>query len=218
MGKKQSNPNKRYVVWEGVTPGVYRTWSECQANTNGVAGAKFKSFPDPAIARQAFLDGADRHWGKKRTVTPSPKKRKGDKSIPNKPTENVLTVDGAFSDSTKKMEYRCVWLDGSIAFASPIIPTGTNNLAEFMAIVAGLRLVHSMPRGIAIYSDSLTALAWLRTGIVKSPILKTDQVTEYVKQKIEIDLDWLRKNTDRAAVHQWHTKHWGDIPADYGRK
>lgn len=218
MGKGNSNPNKRYVVWDGLKPGVYRTWAECQANTNGVKGAKFKAFSDPLSAHQAFSDGPNRYWGKKGVPSIPAKKRKPGVVVPDKPTENVLTVDGAFSDSSKVMEYRGVWLNGEVAFASPEIITGTNNLAEFMALVSGLRLVHSMPRGIVIYSDSLTALAWLRTGVVKSPILKTDQVTEHVKRQIEIDLDWLRLNPDRAAVVQWHTSQWGDIPADYGRK
>ena len=31
---------KFYVVWAGVTPGIYRTWTECQLQTKGYAGAK----------------------------------------------------------------------------------------------------------------------------------------------------------------------------------
>ena len=45
---------KFYVVWKGRTPGVYRTWEQCQRQTAGVQGAKFKSFPTYAEAMAAF--------------------------------------------------------------------------------------------------------------------------------------------------------------------
>ena len=33
-----------YVVWNGLVPGVYHTWDECQAQINGVKQALYKSF------------------------------------------------------------------------------------------------------------------------------------------------------------------------------
>lgn len=43
---KRSGTNKTYyyAVQSGRKPGVYNTWEECQANTNGYQGAKFKKF------------------------------------------------------------------------------------------------------------------------------------------------------------------------------
>jgi len=41
---------KWYAVRKGRIPGVYRTWSECQAQTNGSGGAVFKSFTTEAEA------------------------------------------------------------------------------------------------------------------------------------------------------------------------
>ena len=35
---------KFYAVRKGRTPGIYQTWSECQAEVTGVKGAEFKSF------------------------------------------------------------------------------------------------------------------------------------------------------------------------------
>ena len=35
---------KFYVVWEGVTPGVYTSWTDCQLQIKGYEGAKYKSF------------------------------------------------------------------------------------------------------------------------------------------------------------------------------
>ena len=36
--------NKYYVVWKGITPGVYDNWGECKAPVDGQDGAKYKSF------------------------------------------------------------------------------------------------------------------------------------------------------------------------------
>lgn len=35
---------KFYAVKQGFKPGIYKTWPECEANTKGFKGAKFKSF------------------------------------------------------------------------------------------------------------------------------------------------------------------------------
>ena len=43
-----------YVVWEGHTPGIYTSWDECQRQTGGYKGAKFKSFGSLEEARQAY--------------------------------------------------------------------------------------------------------------------------------------------------------------------
>ena len=40
MSKKQ----KYYVVWKGVSPGVYTSWTDCQLQIKGYDGALFKSF------------------------------------------------------------------------------------------------------------------------------------------------------------------------------
>lgn len=37
--------SKFYVVWSGITPGVYTSWEACSAQVTGVKGSRFKSFP-----------------------------------------------------------------------------------------------------------------------------------------------------------------------------
>ena len=49
MGKQ-----KFYVVWEGGTPGIYTSWTECQLQTKGYEGAKYKSFSTHEEAERAF--------------------------------------------------------------------------------------------------------------------------------------------------------------------
>ena len=45
---------KFYVVFEGKKTGIYETWAECQSQTKGVSGSKFKSFPTREEAEKAF--------------------------------------------------------------------------------------------------------------------------------------------------------------------
>lgn len=33
---------KYYVVWDGVTPGIYTSWTECQLQVKGYDSAKYK--------------------------------------------------------------------------------------------------------------------------------------------------------------------------------
>ena len=50
MAKKQ----KFYVVWEGVKPGIYKTWAEANAQVFGHKTAKYKAFETQAEAEKAF--------------------------------------------------------------------------------------------------------------------------------------------------------------------
>ena len=60
MSKKKP---KFYVVWEGVKPGIYTTWEQCNAQVFGFAGAKFKSYESKAEAEAAYSEGQAGNWG-----------------------------------------------------------------------------------------------------------------------------------------------------------
>ncbi|MBQ6800044.1 MAG: RNase H1/viroplasmin domain-containing protein, partial [Bacteroidaceae bacterium] len=36
--------SKYYVVWHGVTPGIYTSWEECKEQVIGCEGAIYKGF------------------------------------------------------------------------------------------------------------------------------------------------------------------------------
>ena len=44
MSTPPSNRRKFYVVWHGLSPGIYDSWEECEAQIKGVPGARYKSF------------------------------------------------------------------------------------------------------------------------------------------------------------------------------
>ena len=60
MAKKQ----KYYVVWKGVNPGVYDSWTDCQLQIKGYDGAQYKSFETKEEAEHALASSAFHYIGK----------------------------------------------------------------------------------------------------------------------------------------------------------
>lgn len=127
-------------------------------------------------------------------------------------------VDAACSGNPGKMEYRGVDLsDGHEVFHfGPI--QGTNNIGEFLAIVHAAALMKR--RGltdITIYSDSVSALAWVRNRKAKTTLKENDETREALMLVRRAEA-WLRANLDLPPICKWNTKELGEIPADFGRK
>ena len=68
-----------------------------------------------------------------------------------------------------------------------------------------------------VYSDSRTALKWLRDKKVATTLVR-DETTAEVWGLVDRALDWLHNNTYSNKVLKWETEVWGEIKADYGRK
>lgn len=47
---------KYYVVWKGKKTGIFDSWDVVKGLIQGVAGAKYKSFPSRSLAEEAFKD------------------------------------------------------------------------------------------------------------------------------------------------------------------
>ncbi len=130
-----------------------------------------------------------------------------------------LCVDAAWNDKKKLMEYRGVWLDdGTEAFRVDPISTGSNNIGEFLAIVRGLQLLKRKGIDCPVYSDSQTALSWLKNLSVNSRSARGQKLSPRVYQRIMRAVLWLTRQADLNPVLKWNTDDWDEIPADYGRK
>lgn len=201
-----------YVVWQGRTPGIYTSWTECEAQVKGVA-AKYKGFATRAEAEKALSEGFEAYLLpgiKKETPTID--------TAQYKPVYPALAVDAACSGNPGLLEFRGVIADtGTEVFRRGPYKGGTNNIGEFLAIVLGLAYLkqHNLPW--VLYSDSRTALAWLRKGKAQTKIERTAQNEELfdMLQKAE---QWLAGNACTTHIYKWDTEHWGEIPADFGRK
>jgi ribonuclease HI len=216
MGKKQST--KFYVVWIGRQPGVYATWADCQQQVNGYQGAKFKSFPTRAQAEQAFSQPYGRHIGSGGTSSPKPARLTAEELEELGVTLDSVCVDAACSGNPGVLEYQGVeTASGELLFDAGPFDDGTVNMGEFLAIVQGLALLKLAGRDCCIYSDSVTALAWVRNKKAKTAMPRTEN-NEPLFAMIEWAEAWLRDNTYANPILKWDTERWGEIRADYGRK
>ena len=211
MAKKK----KFYVVWNGLTPGIYHSWDDCQAQIKGVKGAVYKSFDSKEEAERAYASPAYEY------IAPS-NSPKGENSNSAKPASSpqggpALAVDAACSGNPGPMEYRGVYLgDGKEIFHfGPV--HGTNNIGEFLAIVHALALLHKQGLTMTIYSDSRTAISWVRKKCCNTQLERT-AATEQLFQLIERAEAWLKAHRVTNPIVKWETDQWGEIPADFGRK
>lgn len=108
------------------------------------------------------------------------------------------------------------------AFHSPLYERGHNNVGEFLALVDALRRIEADGlAATALYSDSRTALAWLRKGAIKSRFDPAADFDRAFARALADALAWreaLGGRALRVEPRLWPTAQWGDIPADFGRK
>ena len=86
-----------------------------------------------------------------------------------------------------------------------------------MAIVHGLAYLKNQSKDIPIYSDSQTAILWVKNKKVRTK-LKRDTGNEEIFGLVDRALNWLENNEYSNPILKWNTKSWGEIPADFGRK
>lgn len=111
------------------------------------------------------------------------------------------------------------WRD---AFGSPLFERGHNNIGEFLALVDALRRIEAGALPVtALYSDSRTALAWLRNRKLKSKFDPEEDFDARFAAALRDAMLWLRALGTKPlpiVPQLWPTAEWGDIPADFGRK
>lgn len=200
--------SKFYVVWAGRTPGIFSTWDECKKQVAGFDGAKYKSYKTLAEAEAAYAGKAPGFLGT------TPKKINGPSGVP---INNSLSVDAACSGNPGVMEYRGVHVATREEWFHLKFPLGTNNIGEFLAIVHGLAELNRRKINIPVYTDSQTALSWIRKkkcGTKLPENQKTKELFDLIR-RAEI---WLQNNQWQQPLLKWNTEAWGEIPADFGRK
>ena len=205
---------KYYVVWEGHNPGIYEKWHECRRQVENFDGAKFKSFTSLEDATLAFRSDYHDYWGKKTTS----KLTKEEIEARGKPIYPSISVDAACSGNPGKLEYQGVDTEtGAKLFHVGPFKKGTVNIGEFLALVHGIAFLKQRDLDLPIYSDSRTAMAWLRNKEIKTK-LPRNQETEALFQLVDRGLKWIRTNEWPNEIIKWETEAWGEIPADFGRK
>lgn len=216
MGKKQ----RYYVVWDGIRPGIYTDWKECERQIKGYAAAKYKSFDTKEEAERAYASPCWDYIGRnaaQKQVAAVPSWR----TLPaaRQPRCPSIAVDAACSGNPGLMEYRGVdTATGREIFRQGPFVDGTNNIGEFLALVHALALLQQSGHGdLPVYSDSLTAQAWVRKKHAATKLMPTAG-NQVLFQLIERAEAWLRTHVYTNPVLKWNTPEWGEVPADFGRK
>jgi len=207
---------KYYVVWAGLKTGVFDNWADCKAQVDHFEGAKYKSFENFQDATSAFAEGYSAYYRNH----PSPVSGIPlllDGNAP-KPILESLAVDAAWNSVTKWMEYRGVYTaTRQVWFHKGPYPNASNNIGEFLALVHGLALLKQKNLDIPVYSDSITAIAWVRHKKHKSIVLPTKENEMLFDMLVRAE-KWLNENAFTNPIYKWNTPLWGEIPADFGRK
>lgn len=204
---------KYYVVWEGNKKGVFDSWAECQQSIKGVKGARYKSFPSKKDAINAFRGEYRTYVGKQGV-----KSRGQQIGGLGSPVGHSITVDGAWNTATGYVEYQGVnTLTKEKIFHQGPFADGTNNLAEFLALVHALAFCQKKGLSLPIYSDSKTAMAWVRNKNIKSLHPRSDRNKE-LYALVDRGVKWINQNNFPNKILKWETKSWGENPADFGRK
>ena len=114
-----------------------------------------------------------------------------------------IATDGAHSTRERSTSFRAVDLSSGKELFREEIGNWTNNIGEFLGIVAAVKYIleHSdIPR--IIYSDSITAITWYLNRRTAS--------TRHLKAMEERIKD--------MRIEHWNNKLWGENPADFGNK
>ena len=200
-------PKKYYTVWKGIVPGVYYNWEDCHKQIVNFKGALYKSFQTEKEAKNALKYSYSDFL-----------KSKTQYMLPKEVIIKSISVDAASSGNPGVMEYQGVdTISKKKLFKKGPFKKGTNNIGEFLAIVHGLAFLKKNNSTLPIYSDSLTAISWVKKKKCNTS-LKKDNSTEELFMLIGRAETWLKNNSYNNKIIKWDTKKWGEIPADFGRK
>jgi len=208
---------KYYVVWQGQQTGVYEDWETCRRQVQGVAGAKYKSFPTRAEAEQAFKLGAQASASDKQknktTKTDKPARANTVKTwapdeVAKLTTDTQIFTDGGCEPNPGEAG------SGIAVYRKGVVdelwyglynPDGTNNTAELNALYQAMVLAAEelkAKRSVSILCDSKYSIqcvtqwavkweqnGWTRpTGEIKNLDLIKSLYAEYQTLKDKVDI------------------------------
>ncbi len=213
MSKKKK---KYYTVWKGHKTGVFETWNACKTQIKDFQGAQYKSFPTLDAAKKALEGNYFDYIGKdksfKSELSSIQLKKIG------QPNYDSISVDAASSGNPGIMEYRGVdTKTKKQLFIQGPFQNGTNNIGEFLALVHGLAFLKKHKSNRILYTDSKTAMSWVRKKTCNSK-LQRNKKNESLFELVDRAVLWLKQNNYSTTIVKWETKAWGEIPADFGRK
>jgi len=199
---------KIYIV--ETAPGSFRKftdWPACQAFVHGkpypFAGGTSESEAMAKIrnAKKKFSARA----GSSRKSTPQLKEKALDK-----PSKGIC-ADAGTHGNPGPCEYQVTDLTGK-RLRHRHLGVHTNNYAELAGIGAMVKYAIEHDE-TELYTDSKIAMIWLEKAKLGPTVREADLILDMIHQIRKL----LGKNP-QLNLRKWHTKRWGEIPADFGRK
>lgn len=209
---------KFYVVWIGDTPGIYDSWEECKLQVNGYPNARYKSFKTQEEAVAAYRGDPVEQLSFFKKIAEHQSDIVNYEAFPEIRL-NAIAVDGACSGNPGMMEYRGVKVaTGEEIFHVGPLKDGTNNVAEYLALIHALALLDKQgDRTTPIYSDSRNAISWIKKRGHNSKLqLTADNIK--IHDMLARANRWILTHPVHNPIIKWETDKWGEIPADFGRK
>ena len=129
-----------------------------------------------------------------------------------RPVEGIAT-DGAHSSKNSLTSYRGVDLRTGEQLFLEHLGNQTINIGEFLGVVEAVKyIIGNDYRPKVIYTDSITAMTWVRNK-------KTASGKRYPDlKKAEIFLKAMSTQVDQIQLIHWDNDVWGETPADFGNK
>lgn len=191
-----------YVVFKGHNIGIYTNWEECNAQVKGFPGGKFMGFLNLEDAEEAWAQG-----GGNATVEP----------VPSSPLAPSITTKAGCNASTGEIRYQGVLHPTKeVLFQAGPYQHGTSYIAEFLSIVHALAYAKQQHSTLPIYSVSQVAIDWVKQCAVRTSHQRTldNQALFAIVDRAE---NWLKTNSYTNQVLRWHSRQWGENPAEFAR-
>lgn len=136
-----------------------------------------------------------------------------------------IAVDGSTRGNPGPSEYRAIDLETNKVIFHKKIGISTNNITEFIGLCHAVLL--NLENETTIYTDSQTALSWLKSKSVNSSLPKNeltqianDYLSRCLKQieNLKFSFDGISLKINNLTISKWYTSEYGEIPADFNLK
>jgi ribonuclease HI len=133
-----------------------------------------------------------------------------------KPTSGIC-VDGSSRGNPGPAGYKAVDLATGKELFNVSIGDSTNNIAEFIGLVHAID--YAIKNGYThVYSDSQTAIAWVRNKKSKSTLVSNVRTERSINLMNRAENHLSKLPGHFKLVHKWETGKWGENEADFGYK
>lgn len=129
--------------------------------------------------------------------------------IPNQIILDSIYVDAKYNSIQKNTEYYGLHVKTrQILFRKSPMPNGTQDIGDFLAIVHALAYLKNKASGLPIYSNSETAILWVKNKSIQANIEQHCN-SQVISDLVVRALNWLKNNSYPNALLIWDTHNWG---------